>query len=187
MDRILRATNDFILKFTGCAQDIVFRGYQNRAALPKEQNFVVYNVGKIRRVGTNIAGYDKAEQNILQNIAAKEYTIDIDFCSASETLARSRAEAVEVLSRSPVAVLFFDKLNIGLLYADDIQALPYVDDSKQYIHRYRISIHLYALTIIETEQDYFDKAEIGKSSGRQPYFENIDVEHPPANKIEEVN
>lgn len=178
MDNILKAINDFILQFTDCNQSMLFRGFQNRAALPADQNFVIYNIAGIKRVGTNITRYAKAEQNIMQNSSAKEVMVDIDFCNKDNIIARERADIIETLSRSYSAVDFFAKLNIGLLYAGEVQALPFVDDSKQYIHRYRITLHLYTLTTVETTQDYFDKTEIGKTHG-VPYFENVDVEHPP--------
>lgn len=164
--------NDFIMAYApNAVQNNLFRGWQNRMALPQAQNFIVVSVQDTLRIGTNTTDYSQAENNKLITKTLREYIIDIDFCNIKQDIAQQQAATIEGLSRSYVAVDFFNKYNIGFNYADDIEYLPYTDEQDQYLHRYRVSLHLTKWEEIAVNQDFANKVELR--------IENIDAHHKP--------
>lgn len=171
MIQMFEAVNDFILKFApGVVQDNIYRGYFNRASLPDVQDYTVISVSDTSRVGTNIGDDAQAADNIYTTKALYEYTIDIDFVCDDQMTAHKRASALATLGRDYIAVDFFKGYAIGFNYADDMAYLPFVDLSDQYIHRYRVTLHLTQWESVSTSQEYAEKVEIN-------LVENIDAHH----------
>lgn len=178
MDEMLEAVNDYVLKFAepATSQERIYRGKQNRAALPdKAQDFVIIDQGSSpQRIGTNSGESDVGEDGTINIKSLRRYPIDIDFCHVDENVAHERAAIMETLGRSAYSVEFFEKHGFCFLYADDLQPLPYVDEFKQYIHRYRVTVHLTRWSAVSIKHDYFEDVQLGR-------FENVDVHHPPTN------
>lgn len=175
------AVNRFILQYAvpSIAQESVYRGYQNRTetlAAGDGEDYCVYALSDTKRIGTNITTLDPANERMGAK-AMREYVYEIDFSSTNEAAARSRAEIMETLAGSAIGVDYFRQHGFGLLFADDIKPLPYVLGTKQYVHRYRVALHITVWTVAGASQDYFDKAEVGQL-GKIPYLENVDVHHP---------
>ena len=111
---------------------------------------------------------------MLQKQERRKHVLTVNmFCDADYQRALQRAEYFETLGRSDVAVDFFKKnYNIALLYCENMQFLPYTDDTNQYINRYRLPLHLAFWTVYEYQTEYFDKIAITR-------LENVDVHHKP--------
>ena len=163
-----QAINDFILQYTDVVQDNLFYGYQNRSALPQVNDYTMYYEQNETRIGTNI---DKFSNNEVEVSSLREYTINIDFCGDNrETLAK-RAKNLAILGRSYIGCNFFKTYGITLTYADDVQYLPFSDEEQQYIHRYRIVIHLTRWDSVKVPQQTANVVS--------PFIENVDVHHIP--------
>ena len=101
----------------------------------------------------------------------REYIINIDFCGDDREKLAKRATTLAIVGRSFVGCNFFNEYGITLDYAEDVQYLPYVDEEQQYIHRYRIVLHL----------SRWDSVVIPQESANtlSAYIENVDVHHQP--------
>lgn len=170
---ILTAVYDFITKFAaGVPTDNVFRGYQNRVALPKEQTYAVITLGDIERVGTNVFDQSNSGNGEITSRVMRVYTVDVDFISLDQSKAQRQATILENIGRSYIATDFFEKYNLYFNYVDDISYLPFVDETDQYLHRYRISLRLTAWDESTTSQEYAERVELQR-------VENIDTHHKP--------
>lgn len=165
---MLEAVNDFILQYTDVVQDNLFRGYQNRSTLPQVNDYTMFYEQTINRKGTNVDTYSdtKVEINTL-----REYTVNIDFCGVDEEALAERAKTLAVIGRSFVGCDFFTSRGITLAYAEDVQYLPFVDEEQQYIHRYRIVLHLTRWDSVVLPQQTANVVS--------PQIENVDVHHTP--------
>lgn len=169
---MLEAVNDFVITYAPNAiQNNLFRGYQNRMALPQQQNFIVVSVEDTARVGTNTTDYSQADDGKLITKALREYLVSIDFCNIKQEIAQEQAANIEVISRSYIATDFFKQRDIGFNYADDIMYLPYVDEQDQYLHRYRVTLHLTKWEQVAINQDFAKTVQLR--------IENIDAHHKP--------
>lgn len=162
------AVNDFILKYTDVAQDNLYQGYQNRSTLPQINDWTMYYDQSINRIGTNVEQYSDTEVTLY---TLREYIVNIDFCGDDREKLAKRATTLAIVGRSFVGCNFFNEYGITLDYAEDVQYLPFVDEEQQYIHRYRIVLHL----------SRWDSVVIPQESANtlSAYIENVDVHHQP--------
>ena len=165
---MLKAVNNYILQYTDVQQDNLFRGYQNRSALPKTQDYTMYWISDIKRVGTNV---DEVKDLKTDVHALNEYKVTIDFCGNNQATLEERAASLAVLGRSFYSVNYFKTYGITFLYAEDVQYLPYVDEQSQYVHRYRIVLHLSRWDTVTINQETAIHANV--------YVENVDSHHTP--------
>lgn len=169
--KILDATCDYITAFcSDIPSDIIYRGYGNRSALPKGQRYVVLVLADTARIGTNVSSDVQAADNVYETKSLREYIVDIDFISDNQQQAQENAGTLEILSRSYIATSFFAEYGIGFNYADTLRYLPFVDQTDQYIHRYRITLHLTCWETVSVPQEYAEKIELNR-------VENIDAHH----------
>lgn len=151
----------------------IYLGQQNNAAPPLTREHVVFFLASTKRIGTNVGEQVVDVNGITKTRSYREYVINVDFCDADHERALQRAEFFETLGRSDTAVNYFKtNYNIALLYCDNMQFLPYTDDTKQYINRYRLPLHLAMWTEYSYQTEYFDKVSITR-------LENVDVHHKP--------
>lgn len=171
---LLDSVNNFILYcLPEIPQDRMFRGYENRNALPPVQDYVVYAIASTARIGTNVNTFAQgANDDTLTTNVLREYAVDVDFFSSSQETAQQRAAALEAIARCYIGVDFFNKDNIGLNYADDTQYLPYVDLTEQYVHRYRVTLHLTVWEAVTVNQQYANEVVLQR-------VENVDAHHKP--------
>ena len=165
---VLEAVNDYILQYTDVQQDNLFRGYQNRSTLPQTQDYTMYWLGDNTRIGTNVDEFGDFRTTIK---ALREYTVSIDFCGDDQERTEARAMSLAVLGRSFVSCEFFEKRNITFNYAEETKYLPFVDETEQYVHRYRIVLHLTRWDSVEITQETAINADV--------YVENVDAHHKP--------
>lgn len=180
VDDILGVCNDFLLKFLKemdppIDQEHIFRGLQNDMALPADAtDYILMTLSDTKRIGTNITGASCSEDSKLGTASLREYIVDVDFCHSTDSIARERSEVIETLGRSFFATDFFQEQGLSFLYAKDVKFLPFVDEMKQYIFRYRVSLHLSKWTEVKIPQEYFDQIKF--------QIENVDVHHEPKNE-----
>ena len=165
---MLEAVNDFILQYTDVVQDNLFIGYQNRSTLPQVNDYTMFYEQSINRIGTNVDEVKDTETTVN---TLREYTVNIDFCGDDQEKLSERATNIAVLGRSFYGCNFFKSYGITLNYAEDVQYLPFVDEEQQYIHRYRIVLHLTRWDSVTLPQQTAIKVE--------PHIENVDVHHTP--------
>lgn len=165
---LLEAVNDYILQYTDVAQDNLYRGYQNRATLPQVDDYTMYWQDNAVRIGTNVDVFTDTEVNIN---ALHEKIVTIDFCGSNKETVESRAKTLAVLGRSYISCDYFKKLGFNFNYADDVQYLPFTDENEQWVHRYRIVLHL-------TE---WDKVTLTQQTAKEvvPRVVDVDVAYPP--------
>lgn len=156
---MLEAVNDFILEYTDIEQDKLFRGWQNRMALPSDQEYCLYYLSSTKRIGTNTKNWSDfvADVNTL-----REYVVTIDINDIDSERAMNRAATLETIARSYLGTTFFKKRNCGLLYADDIRYMPFTDENHQYIYRYLVDLHLTAWNKAQVPQDSAIEVKIDK-------------------------
>ena len=162
------AINDFILQFTDVVQDNLFYGYQNRSTLPQTNDYTMYYEQAENRIGTNVDEFSNTEVEVK---SLREYTMNIDFCGDDREKLAERATNLAIFGRSYIGCNFFRSYGITLTYADDVQYLPFVDEEQQYVHRYRIVIHLTRWDSVKVPQQTANVVS--------PYIENVDVHHKP--------
>ncbi len=170
---IFTAIYDFIATFaSGIPLDNIFRGYQNRVALPQEQTYAVITLADMDRVGTNILDQSNSGSGEITSKVMRVYTVDVDFISLDQSKAQRQASVLENFGRTYIATDFFEKYNLYFNYVDDISYLPFIDETDQYLHRYRISLHFSTWDETTTPQQYAERVEIQR-------VENIDAHHKP--------
>lgn len=169
---ILEAVNDYILQYTDVVQDNLYRGYRNRATLPKTDDYTMYWMGDTSRVGTNVDEFT-AQQEVKIN-TLQEKIVEIDFCHSDQDIAMNRAKTLAVLGRSYISCEFFKKLGFNFNFADDMQYLPFVDENEQWVHRYRIALHLTEWDNITLSQQNTENIKVE--------VVNVDVAYPPQQK-----
>ena len=125
---VLDAVNDYILQYTDVTQDTLFRGYQNRSALPQTQDYTLFYMDGNDRIGTNV---DEVKDTKTTVHALREYVVTIDFCGDNQDVIEERATDLAVLGRSFLSVNFFKTYGITFNFADEVQYLPYTDDTEQ--------------------------------------------------------
>lgn len=166
---ILEAVNDFVLSCVGIPQDRVFQGYQNRYALPEEQDFCVISLLDADRVGTNVETYTDGER-VMNRLM--QYSIDIDFIGTDLETVRKRASALEIALWSGAAYDFFTARGMASISADQIQYVPYVDENSQYSERFRVSLKLSMWETFTLPQETANRLTI-----KNVNIENVDVHH----------
>lgn len=162
------AVNDFILQYTDVVQDNLYRGYQNRSTLPQVNDYTMFYEMSENRIGTNVDEIRDTEAEIK---SLREYTINIDFCGDNQESLMQRAKNLAIIGRSNFGCDFFKNYGITLNYAEDVQYLPFVDEEQQYIHRYRIILHLSRWDSVVLPQE--------TANAVSAYIENVDVHHEP--------
>lgn len=148
----------------------IFRGYSNRMVLPADNEYAVMTIVGQKRRGTNIETFDasKAEAGEKGDAALYELIftdVQIDFYSEANSptdYARLRAQAIEMIGRSPWGVKFFKQHGISCLYCDDARDLSAVTDSAQYVSRWSVTLHLAYSASMTAELPWFDAVEIQK-------------------------
>lgn len=170
---VLDTVNKFILfACPDVQQETLYRGYENRNALPGEQDYTVYAIDSTARRGTNVNDFAQTVDDTMITKVLREYLVTVDFCNNSQETARNRAANLEGLANCYIGIDFFKKDNIGFTYADEPEYLPYTDLTEQYIHRYRVTLHMTVWEDYTAVQQYADEVVLRR-------VENIDAHHKP--------
>lgn len=174
---IYEAVRQFVLTYglPAVALENIYQGWQNRAALPFVNDFVVISILWTTQHGTAVEEFvaeslDKQDPGYLTYKALREIVVQVDFCSNDDT-ARQRAERAAIMARTPLGVTHFNDFGFSSCYSDDVRDLSFIGSEDQYIRRYMISLHLSSVNGVTADYDYFDTVAIER-------LENVDVHHP---------
>lgn len=166
---LLDAVNDYILAYTDAVQERLFKGYGNRVTLPPDNDYTIFFEEEAERIGTNVTEFT-SQQTVVEKTLF-ERTVNIDFCGMDAAKVRRRAEALAILGRSYLSCDFFKKLGFNYNYADDMQFLPFTDEDQQYVHRYRIVLHVTEWASVALPQDNTETVTIR--------VVDVDAAYPP--------
>lgn len=183
---MLNVVAEFLKQYIGVQNDALYRGYSNRMALPGKQCYVVLAMLDTLRIGTNIQDYTRSEQSIRTPSALIEYIISVDFCSIDNEAALQKATTLEILSYDLGTVQFFNEYDMGFHYAENMDYLPFVAEQDEYVHRYRVNLHIGSWRSTDLKQEYAEDVRFGVVKPTKPgdptrinRIENVDVHHKP--------
>lgn len=142
-------------------------GSNQNMVLPQNEDYIIYQVTQQIRHGTTSENYDGlTEELTLKEL--NEIVVKVD-CYADSTnsteddsilRAQIRANNLNLLFRSSVAVDFFKPYGISALYAEDATDTTLISDSNQYLHRWSINLHLNVPSEMVITQEGFSSMPI---------------------------
>lgn len=152
----------------------VLDGFGNNRTLPPDGNdFCVVTPITQTRSGTDVVHLEKDGQDVIELREYVDVDIQIDCYSGPRDpqAAYQRAQTYETVARSYFGVDFFKRFGLDCLYADSLQNLSADLDSKQYVSRWMLMLHLGYWKRVQLDQDYFTEATVG--------VKNVDVTFKP--------
>ena len=183
---------DLLYYVTGNSQ--IFRGNQSREVLPKDNDYIIYTPITQKRIGTNIAtlhaeGIEPTDNAPEQNSKLLQMDLQVD-CYGDKSFAY--AEGLETFAGSGRCNgwLVQNGAGIRVLYASDPMDGTLVDDTRQYVTRWIVTLSI-CLTVSNTdsipwveevEVNVVPKAEdspVPPSQQKGDKLINIDVVYPP--------
>lgn len=183
---------DLLYYVTGNSQ--IFRGNQSREVLPKDNDYIIYTPITQKRIGTNIAtlhaeDVEPADNAPEQNSKLLQIDLQVD-CYGDKSFAY--AEGLETFAGSGRCNDWLAQNGAGIrvLYASDPMDGTLVDDTRQYVTRWIVTLSI-CLTVSNTdpipwieeiEVDAVPKAgdsPIPPSQQKGDKLINIDVVYPP--------
>lgn len=151
--------------------DNVLAGSQQNMVLPENEDYVIFQISQQIRHGMPTETYDP-EHETLTLKELNEIVVKVD-CYANSTnssqddailRAQIRANNLNLLFRSSVAVSFFKPYGISALFAEDAQDTTIISDSEQYLHRWTVNLHLSLANTITLPQPGFTELRIKPNS-----------------------
>ncbi len=174
MTDVLGAVFDFLQARLSPAPQHIVRGWQNRAALPAANDFVVLTLIGAARRGANVRQWSMpahVSPGLDLNLSMLTlYDAQVDFCGQDEESVSRMASQFVILGRDAVAVDFFRPYGLSALHTDDPRALPFTNDRNQWQTRYSVTLHLAGWGEVNINVDAFEHVHIT--------LENVDVHHP---------
>ncbi len=171
---ILGAVYSLLTQKMGIDGNSVVRGWQNRAALPDDTDYVVLTLLTEKRHGTNVhewTGDNTSQTDIIETVSMLgEHTVQVDFCGTDEQEVMARATQLAIIARDGVAVEFLKPYGILPLYAEDVRSAPYSDEQRQWEVRYIVTLHVECWHNMAIARDAFTNVNI--------LIEDVDVHHP---------
>lgn len=183
---------DLLYYVTGNSQ--IFRGNQSREVLPKDNDYIIYTPITQKRIGTNVAtlhaeGIEPTDNAPEQNSKLLQIDLQVD-CYGDKSFAY--AEGLETFAGSGRCNdwLVQNGAGIRVLYASDPMDGTLVDDTRQYVTRWIVTLSI-CLTVSNTdsipwveevEVNVVPKAEdspVPPSQQKGDKLINIDVVYPP--------
>ena len=183
---------DLLYYVTGNAQ--IFRGNQSREVLPKDNDYIIYTPITQKRIGTNIAtlhaeDVEPTDNAPEQNSKLLQIDLQVD-CYGDKSFAY--AEGLETFAGSGRCNDWLAQNGAGIrvLYASDPMDGTLVDDTRQYVTRWIVTLSI-CLTVSNTdsipwveevEVNVVPKAEdspVPPSQQKGDKLINIDVVYPP--------
>lgn len=185
---------DLLQYVTGIDNSRIIRGNQSREVLPKDNDYIVYTPITQKRIGTNIAMLHAEEVEPTgnapeQNSKLLQIDLQVD-CYGDKSLAY--AEGLETFAGSGRCNdwLIQNGAGIRVLYASDPMDGTLVDDTRQYITRWIVTLSI-CLTVSNTDSiPWIEEVEVNvvpkaEDSPIPPIEQvgakmvNIDVVYPP--------
>ena len=150
------AIKDYIVRFSGLERELVYVGFQNRVPLPKSNNYCIFTVYNLTRLGTPIEKYngELGKYYIKQHF---QTNVQIDFYGNTS---RENASQIVSISRTAVGANFLKPYHIQPLYCEDAKRMQYVTGERQYEDRYMVDLNIEFDGVMMVEQDGFNEAKI---------------------------
>ena len=170
----MTAVNDLLIKITGIEQSRLFRGNQSREVLPADGEFIIYTPITRGRIGTNITSYGAVEDDIYGDYADKVLvTVDLQVDCYGDT-ADNTAQKIEMFGRSELcnAWLKNNGYAIRVLTTTDPNDLTIVDDTRQYLKRFMLTMKICFTSELKNDVPWFDDVQITA-------IKNVDVFFKP--------
>jgi hypothetical protein len=185
---------DLLQYVTGIDSNRIIRGNQSREVLPKDNDYIVYTPITQKRIGTNIAILHAEEVEPTDNAPeqnSKLLQIDLQIdCYGDKAFAY--AEGLETFAGSGRCNdwLIQNGAGIRVLYASDPIDGTMIDDTRQYITRWIVTLSI-CLTVSTTDSiPWIEEVEVNVIPNEEdspvPPIEqvgakmiNIDVVYPP--------
>ena len=183
---------DLLYYVTGNSQ--IFRGNQSREVLPKDNDYIIYTPITQKRIGTNIATLhaedaEPTDNAPEQNSKLLQMDLQVD-CYGDKSFAY--AEGLETFAGSGRCNdwLVQNGAGIRVLYASDPMDGTLVDDTRQYVTRWIVTLSI-CLTVSNTDSiPWVEEVEVNVVPKAEdspiPPIEragakmiNIDVVYPP--------
>lgn len=172
----MSAVYDLIAYVTNINGNKIFRGNQSREVLPKDNDYIVYTPITQQRIGSNIEimnaeGVDPSEN--APETCSKLLQIDVQIdCYGDNGF--SYAEGIEIFAHSGRCRnwLMQSNLPIRVLYASNPIDGTLVDDTRQYVPRWIVTLSICTTVSNMDMIPWIEKVGIIS-------LKNIDVVYPP--------
>lgn len=150
----------------------VIPGNANDQSLPADGgDFCIYTPLFMSRRGTNSEDWNTAPAEAVNYAEYVETVWQIDCFSRSMVSAQQLATTFELIARSEAGVNFFKPLSVDCLFAENLRNLSFVLDSKKYVSRWSLELHLGFWKQIQVSFDFFTSVNVN--------VVNVDVSFPP--------
>lgn len=150
----------------------VIPGNANDQSLPADGgDFCIYTPLLMSRRGTNAEDWNTAPAEAVNYDEYVETVWQIDCFSRSMVSAQQLATTFELIARSEAGVNFFKPLSVDCLFAENLRNLSFVLDSKKYVSRWSLELHLGFWKQIQVSFDFFTSVNVN--------VVNVDVSFPP--------
>lgn len=174
--QIFSAVEQFLLNFSTppLMRDglHVIPGNVNDQSLPADGgDFCIYTPLLMSRRGTNAEDWNTAPAEAVNYDEYVETVWQIDCFSRSMVSAQQLATTFELIARSEAGVNFFKPLSVDCLFAENLRNLSFVLDSKKYVSRWSLELHLGFWKQIQVSFDFFTSVNVN--------VVNVDVSFPP--------
>lgn len=174
--QIFSAVEQFLLNFSTppLTRDglHVIPGNVNDQSLPADGgDFCIYTPLLMSRRGTNAEDWNTAPAEAVNYDEYVETVWQIDCFSRSMVSAQQLATTFELIARSEAGVNFFKPLSVDCLFAENLRNMSFVLDSKKYVSRWSLELHLGFWKQIQVSFDFFTSVNVN--------VVNVDVSFPP--------
>lgn len=150
----------------------VIPGNANDQSLPADGgDFCIYTPLFMSRRGTNSEDWNTAPAEAVNYAEYVETVWQIDCFSRSMVSAQQLATTFELIARSEAGVNFFKPLSVDCLFAENLRNLSFVLDSKKYVSRWSLELHLGFWKQSQVSFDFFTSVNVN--------VVNVDVSFPP--------
>lgn len=145
------------------ADEQIVIGQQNAAVLPPDvTEFCVLTHSATARHGTTIITDTDDDTATASELV--EHTVTVQFYSAEPQTPQyetaTRAQMLEMMSRTGKAVTFFRERGLSLMYAEDVGNTPSWDETKTYTACYSTRLHIEQVLTRDYAEDYFDAVTV---------------------------
>lgn len=150
----------------------VIPGNANDQSLPADGgDFCIYTPIYFGRRGTNVEEWQAEPIDAVNYCEYVETVWQIDCFSQSMVNAQQMAQTFDLIARSEAGVNFFKPLSVDCLFAENLRNLSFVLDSKKYVSRWSLELHLGFWKQIQVSFDFFTSVNVN--------VVNVDVKFPP--------
>ena len=143
-----------LLHFTDCKEKNVVCGFNNRVALPADNDFIIFTVMNPFRYGTPL---EVTTNKGVTSYQTYRCIVQIDFYG---NLAFDRACDIVNISRTELLCNFLKTYGIQPIACDDAKNLTNILGEKEYVDRWSVDLEIDYQKAVNDNQDWFNTAEL---------------------------